>query len=680
LLPALIGKCLLVLFCALLPVLALINMRRRQRAAGRPPALSGNLRRHRRGPVRARPVQPARPARPLPPAQPRRAQAQPGPGPEPAPLAAAAELKITEVNQVARQLLNVDCNEGAWQRLIDGSGDGRDSVGMQLIDALIERSQLELEVRLPAAGRRAAPVADGRLPQQRRDYQAVILSISDITSRKQVELSLLERESFWSDVVRTVPDQLYVQDVISQRMIFSNRHLGQTLGYDRAELAQMGERFWELLLHPEDAEHYQALRQQQLDSNREQSLHCQLRFRHRDGSWRCYDIREQVLTRDSDGLVTRIIGVGKDVTVQIEASESLRDSEQRYRMLAESISDVIFSTDSLLQLNYVSPSVQAVLGYEADWIFANGWQSIIANPAQLTGIYGLMERVSKASATASNWPCCAPPTQLFLFDCLRADGRKIPSSCAWCWCGTNMSASRRARRRPRHQPAAPRRERPAHGGDGIRALHLGDPDHRPGRLYRPGQRGVQPVSGYAVAEVLDQLPGMLTVDTSRKPTCATCSSNCTSAAAGKAKCGSSAATASLPGLGRHHRGTRRRRRPGQLRVLLHRHQRAQGQRTAHPPPGLLRRPDPPAQPHAVPGPPAHRPAAGRTAKGLGGADVPRPRPLQADQRLPRPRRRRSHAQGHGQRLLACVDDDDTVARMGGDEFTLLLQPATAKWR
>ncbi|MCP5688485.1 PAS domain-containing protein, partial [Klebsiella pneumoniae] len=77
-----------------------------------------------------------------------------------------------------------------------------------------------------------------------------------------------------------------------------------------------------------------------------QSLHCQLRFRHRDGGWRCYDIREQVLTRDSDGQVTRIIGVGKDVTVQIEASQSLRDSEQRYRMLAESISDVIFSTDS----------------------------------------------------------------------------------------------------------------------------------------------------------------------------------------------------------------------------------------------------------------------------------------------------------------------------------------------
>jgi PAS domain S-box-containing protein len=108
----------------------------------------------------------------------------------------------------------------------------------------------------------------------------VILSITDITSRKLIELSLLEREGFWSDVVRTVPDHLYVQDVISQRMIFSNHHLGQTLGYNRTELQQMGEYFWEILLHPEDADYHRS-RQAQRQAGYRQLLHCQLRFRHR---------------------------------------------------------------------------------------------------------------------------------------------------------------------------------------------------------------------------------------------------------------------------------------------------------------------------------------------------------------------------------------------------------------
>ncbi|MBC7209494.1 MAG: EAL domain-containing protein, partial [Pseudomonas sp.] len=301
----------------------------------------------------------------------------------------------------------------------------------------------------------------------------------------------------------------------SQRMIFSNRHLGQTLGYNRTELAQMGDRFWELLLHPEDAQHYQALRQQQRDNGHAHPLHCQLRFRHRDGSWRCYDIREQLLTRDSDGLVTRIIGVGKDVTVQIEASQSLRDSEQRYRMLAESISDVIFSTDSQLQLNYVSPSVQAVLGYQADWIFANGWQSIVANPAQLSGVYNLLERVSKVLGDSEQLAQLRStlPTQLFLFDCLRADGRKIPIELrlVLVWdeherfegvlgVGRDISQQRRAEKDLRMAATVFEHS--------TSAILITDPA---GYIVQANE-AFSRVSGYAVAEVLDQLPGMLTVE------------------------------------------------------------------------------------------------------------------------------------------------------------------------
>ncbi|MGC7840002.1 sensor domain-containing protein [Pseudomonas wayambapalatensis] len=517
LLPALLGKSLLVLFCALLPGLALINMRRRQRALQDDrrryqdifestgvalcvldlSSLPGQLDRY-----HLRNLAALKQSLALEPSL-RRNLLQ--------------ELKITEINEVARQLLNVTCNEGAWQRLIEGSGDGRESIGMQLLDALIEqRAQFELEVRLPSPlGGELHLWLMARLPQQRRDYQAVILSISDITSRKQVELSLLERESFWSDVVRTVPDQLYVQDVHNRRMIFSNRHLGQTLGYDRSELAQMGDHFWELLLHPEDAEHYRSLRQQQRDSGHSQSLHCQLRFRHRDGGWRCYDIREQVLARDGEGQVTRIIGVGKDVTVQIEASQSLRDSEQRYRMLAESISDVIFSTDNQLQLNYISPSVQTVLGYPVDYIFDNGWPSIIANPSQLSGMQSLMERVSKALDDREQLRQLRSqlPTQVFLFDCLRADGRKIPIELrlVLVWddhehfegvlgVGRDISQQRRAEKDLRMAATVFEHS--------TSAILITDPA---GYIVQVNE-AFSRVSGYAPDEVLDQRPNMLTVE------------------------------------------------------------------------------------------------------------------------------------------------------------------------
>lgn len=516
LLPAFIGKCLLGLAFSLLPVIALLNMRRRQRQLhegrrryqdifeGTGVALcvldlSGLKQVFEKAQIQTSDQLKAWLDQP--------AQRQ----------QLLQELRVTEVNQVALQLLNVNSCEQAWQLLIDGHPHRQCAIGNQILDAVLQQQkQLELEIKqADVNGRDQHLWMVLRLPTEQHDYTAVILSINDITSRKLVELSLLEREGFWSDVVRTVPDHLYVQDVISQRMIFSNHHLGQTLGYNRTELHQMGEYFWEILLHPEDADYYHRSRQSQRHAGYSQLLQCQLRFRHRDGNWRRFDIREQALARDKHDQVTRIIGVAKDITEQIEASESLRDSEQRYRMLAESISDVIFSTDSKLSLNYVSPSVQAVLGFDAEWIFQNGWQSIIANPQQLNGIYTLMDRVSKSLNKPEQLALLRSQvqTQLFLFDCLRADGRKIPIELrlVLVWdelggfegvlgVGRDISQQRRAEKDLRMAATVFEHS--------TSAILITDPA---GYIVQANE-AFSRVSGYAVSEVLDQLPNMLTVD------------------------------------------------------------------------------------------------------------------------------------------------------------------------
>lgn len=517
LLPAFIGKCLLGLAFSLIPVFVLVNMRRRQRQVhegrrryqdifeGTGVALcvldlSGlntffdKARLQTREQLRDW-------------LQGNREQRQ----------QLLRELRITEVNQVAVRLLNVSSCEEAWERLIDDCPRNATAIGYQVLEAVLtEQKQLELEIQLnDVAGNEQYLWLVMRLPEQQDDFKAVILSISDITSRKLIELSLVERESFWSDVVRTVPDHLYVQDVISQRMIFSNHHLGHTLGYNKAELQQMGEYFWEILLHPEDAEHYHDLRQQQRQAGYSTQLQCQLRFRHRNNQWRRFDIREQALARDKAAQVTRIIGVAKDITDQIEASESLRDSEQRYRMLAESISDVICSTDSQLALNYISPSVSAVLGYDVDWVFKNGWQSIIANPQQLTGIYSLVEQVSRALGDSEALAKLRDEaqTQLFLFDCLRADGRKVPIELrlvlVWDEHGTfegilgvgrDISQQRRAEKDLRMAATVFEHS--------TSAILITDPA---GYIVQANDAFTR-VSGYSVADVLDQLPNMLTVD------------------------------------------------------------------------------------------------------------------------------------------------------------------------
>lgn len=69
------------------------------------------------------------------------------------------------------------------------------------------------------------------------------------------------------------------------------------------------------------------------------------------------------LQKDSDGQPIGFIGIVNDVTERRRSDELLRQSEEKYRLLAEHVKDFVWLLNLDLKLTYVSPSVKRASGY-----------------------------------------------------------------------------------------------------------------------------------------------------------------------------------------------------------------------------------------------------------------------------------------------------------------------------
>jgi PAS domain S-box-containing protein len=70
------------------------------------------------------------------------------------------------------------------------------------------------------------------------------------------------------------------------------------------------------------------------------------------------------VVRDENGKIIHWDGIAVDITNRKRAEDNLKESENKYRLLADNIHDVIFVLDMNLHYTYVSPSVKVLWGYE----------------------------------------------------------------------------------------------------------------------------------------------------------------------------------------------------------------------------------------------------------------------------------------------------------------------------
>ncbi len=89
-----------------------------------------------------------------------------------------------------------------------------------------------------------------------------------------------------------------------------------------------------------------------------------------DGSARWSDVAYRLVWNDG-GTVDAIIAAHRDVTDQVLVEQALVESEARYRLLAEHASDLVFQTATDGMLDWVSPSIARLTGWEPEQVLGH---------------------------------------------------------------------------------------------------------------------------------------------------------------------------------------------------------------------------------------------------------------------------------------------------------------------
>jgi PAS domain S-box-containing protein len=183
-------------------------------------------------------------------------------------------------------------------------------------------------------------------------------------ARKHGEEALRESENLWRTTFENAAIGIGLVDA-GGHPVQSNPALHRMLGYTSEEIRRMS---FVDFTHADDIAKDMALFKELIKGKRD-FYHIEKRYIRKDGQVRSANLTVSGV-RDERGKWRFGVGMIEDITERKRTEEALRESEERFRQLAEHIREVFYMTPvTLEEMLYVSPAYESVWGRTQESVY-----------------------------------------------------------------------------------------------------------------------------------------------------------------------------------------------------------------------------------------------------------------------------------------------------------------------
>ena len=272
-------------------------------------------------------------------------------------------------------------------------------LGQGLIDVLAPTSRRDAyrQILLPRLARAEPPTArqQSQLMAVRRDGVEIPIEVSlaafgdpdapvflgfirDISDRLEVHARLAASEARFRAAIGAVDAILWTNDS-SGRMVGDQPGWAQLTGQAPEDYQGFG---WADAVHPDDAE--PTVQAWNAAVAKGGPFTFEHRVRRRDGVWRDFSVRA-VAALEPDGSVREWVGVHTDITERKRAEDRLRESEARFRAMADSAPAPVWMTSPEGGMTFANEAFAEFAGVEAKTLMGDAWIRLI-HPDDLPGV------------------------------------------------------------------------------------------------------------------------------------------------------------------------------------------------------------------------------------------------------------------------------------------------------